>query len=151
MIEYREACRYLRDVASALALIHTHRLVHRDVSPRNVRLTEDGRVKLITFTGSGDVGWGIRERAPRKNPGAPRRKPRPLRMKELLKAMGDGPLDVSNPILPARWRDRWIAAEAALKEEGLTAFDLTPEELRARWPKRLAAWFEKQLRPGRTR
>ena len=34
----------------------------------------------------------------------------------------------------------------ALKEEGLTAF----EELRARWPKRLAAWFEKQLRNCRT-
>jgi acyl-CoA reductase-like NAD-dependent aldehyde dehydrogenase len=29
-------------------------------------LVEDERVKLITFTGSGDVGWGIRERAPRK-------------------------------------------------------------------------------------
>jgi acyl-CoA reductase-like NAD-dependent aldehyde dehydrogenase len=29
-------------------------------------LVEDERVKLITFTGSGDVGWGLRERAPRK-------------------------------------------------------------------------------------
>jgi acyl-CoA reductase-like NAD-dependent aldehyde dehydrogenase len=29
-------------------------------------LVEDERVKLITFTGSGDVGWGIQERAPRK-------------------------------------------------------------------------------------
>jgi acyl-CoA reductase-like NAD-dependent aldehyde dehydrogenase len=29
-------------------------------------LVEDERVKAITFTGSGDVGWGIRERAPRK-------------------------------------------------------------------------------------
>ncbi len=29
-------------------------------------LVEDERVRLITFTGSGDVGWGIRERAPRK-------------------------------------------------------------------------------------
>jgi len=29
-------------------------------------LVGDERVKLITFTGSGDVGWGIRERAPRK-------------------------------------------------------------------------------------
>jgi hypothetical protein len=86
------------------------------------------------------------ERAPRKNPGAPRRKPRPLRMKSLLQAMDDGPLDVNSPILPARWRDRWIAEEMALKEQGLTAFDLTPEELRARWPKRLAAWFETQLR-----
>ena len=44
-----------------------------------------------------------------------------------------------------------MAEDAALQEQGLTAFDLTPEELRPRWPKCLAAWFEKQLRPGRTR
>src|SRR5262249_19256096 len=29
-------------------------------------LVEDERVRVITFTGSGPVGWGIRERAPRK-------------------------------------------------------------------------------------
>jgi acyl-CoA reductase-like NAD-dependent aldehyde dehydrogenase len=29
-------------------------------------LVEDDRVRLITFTGSGDVGWQLRERAPRK-------------------------------------------------------------------------------------
>jgi acyl-CoA reductase-like NAD-dependent aldehyde dehydrogenase len=29
-------------------------------------LVEDERVRVITFTGSGDVGWGLRERAPRK-------------------------------------------------------------------------------------
>ena len=29
-------------------------------------LVEDERVKLITFTGSGDVGWGLQERASRK-------------------------------------------------------------------------------------
>jgi acyl-CoA reductase-like NAD-dependent aldehyde dehydrogenase len=29
-------------------------------------LVEDDRVKLITFTGSGDVGWGLAQRAPRK-------------------------------------------------------------------------------------
>jgi acyl-CoA reductase-like NAD-dependent aldehyde dehydrogenase len=29
-------------------------------------LVEDGRVRLITFTGSSEVGWKLRERAPRK-------------------------------------------------------------------------------------
>ncbi|MGI9052295.1 MAG: aldehyde dehydrogenase family protein [Ilumatobacteraceae bacterium] len=29
-------------------------------------MVEDERVKLITFTGSGAVGWGLRERAPKK-------------------------------------------------------------------------------------
>jgi tetratricopeptide (TPR) repeat protein len=45
----REACCVVRDVASALALLHARRLVHRDVTPANVRLTEDGRAKLIDF------------------------------------------------------------------------------------------------------
>ena len=46
---YREACRHVRDVASSLALLHAHRLVHRDVSPRNVRVTTSGRPKLFDF------------------------------------------------------------------------------------------------------
>src|ERR671929_666282 len=32
-------------------------------------LIEDDRVKLLTFTGSGTVGWGLKERAPRKRVG----------------------------------------------------------------------------------
>jgi hypothetical protein len=48
-VPYREACRLVRDVASSLALVHAHRLVHRDVSPRNVRVTRDGRAKLLDF------------------------------------------------------------------------------------------------------
>ncbi|HMJ12546.1 MAG TPA: AAA family ATPase, partial [Polyangiaceae bacterium] len=48
-VPYRELCRHLRDIASSLALIHAHRLVHRDVSPRNVRFTAEGRAKLIDF------------------------------------------------------------------------------------------------------
>jgi hypothetical protein len=46
---YREACRVLRDVASALALVHARRLIHRDISPANIRLTGDGSAKLIDF------------------------------------------------------------------------------------------------------
>lgn len=48
-LPYREACRILRDVASALALLHARRLLHRDVSPNNVRLTSGGVAKLIDF------------------------------------------------------------------------------------------------------
>jgi hypothetical protein len=48
-LPYREACAYLRDVASSLALLHARRLLHRDVSPRNVRRTSDGRCKLLDF------------------------------------------------------------------------------------------------------
>jgi tetratricopeptide (TPR) repeat protein len=45
----REACKLLRDVASALALLHARRLLHRDVSAANVRSTADGRAKLLDF------------------------------------------------------------------------------------------------------
>ncbi len=48
-VPYKEACRYLRDVASSLALLHAQRLLHRDLSPRNVRRTTDGRCKLLDF------------------------------------------------------------------------------------------------------
>ncbi len=50
-LPYREVCGILRDVASALALVHARGCIHRDVSPRNVRLTPDGRAKLIDFGG----------------------------------------------------------------------------------------------------
>lgn len=49
LLPIREACRLLRDVASALALVHARRLVHRDLSPNNVRLTKEGRAKLLDF------------------------------------------------------------------------------------------------------
>ncbi|MFI5306097.1 MAG: protein kinase [Polyangiales bacterium] len=43
------ACRLLRDVASSLALLHSRRMLHRDLSPRNVRCTRDGQAKLLDF------------------------------------------------------------------------------------------------------
>lgn len=48
-LPWREAASVVRDVASALALVHSRRLIHRDVSPRNVCRTADGRAKLIDF------------------------------------------------------------------------------------------------------
>jgi serine/threonine protein kinase len=56
-IGYRRACRYIRDVASSLGLLHARRLLHRDLSPRNVRVTSDERCKLIDFGGL--RGFGI--------------------------------------------------------------------------------------------
>ncbi|HEX4351928.1 MAG TPA: serine/threonine-protein kinase, partial [Polyangiales bacterium] len=44
-----EVCRILRDVASALALLHARRYLHRDVSARNVWMTTEGDVELIDF------------------------------------------------------------------------------------------------------
>lgn len=55
-IPYRTACFYLRDVATSLALLHARRLIHRDVSPRNVRTTGDGHVKLLDFGALANFG-----------------------------------------------------------------------------------------------
>jgi hypothetical protein len=48
-LPYRDACLLLRDLATSLALLHARRLIHRDLSPGNVRLTADGHCKLLDF------------------------------------------------------------------------------------------------------
>src|SRR5436190_19471304 len=47
-VAYSDACAFGYDVASALSLLHSRRLVHRDVTSRNIIVT-DGRAKLIDF------------------------------------------------------------------------------------------------------
>ena len=48
-LPFRTACLYLRDVATSLSLLHARRLIHRDLSPSNVRMTPDGHCKLLDF------------------------------------------------------------------------------------------------------
>lgn len=48
-LPWRDVCTYLRDVASSLSLLHSRRLIHRDVSVGNIRLTGEGRAKLLDF------------------------------------------------------------------------------------------------------
>lgn len=54
-LPWRKACSYMRDVASCLALLHSRHLVHRDVSPRNIRC-HDGRAKLLDFGALAPMG-----------------------------------------------------------------------------------------------
>ncbi|HKU38344.1 MAG TPA: protein kinase, partial [Polyangiales bacterium] len=49
VLPWKQVCALLCDVCSALSLLHSRRLVHRDVTPRNIRLTHDGKAKLIDF------------------------------------------------------------------------------------------------------
>jgi tRNA A-37 threonylcarbamoyl transferase component Bud32/tetratricopeptide (TPR) repeat protein len=48
-LPWQKVCAILHDIASCLALLHARGLVHRDVSPSNIRLTSDGRAKLLDF------------------------------------------------------------------------------------------------------
>ncbi|MDD9968268.1 MAG: serine/threonine-protein kinase [Myxococcales bacterium] len=51
-----EICGVLHDVASCLSLLHARRLVHRDVSSRNIRIVERGRAKLLDFGALAPMG-----------------------------------------------------------------------------------------------
>ncbi|HBQ14208.1 MAG TPA: hypothetical protein DEF51_24795 [Myxococcales bacterium] len=55
-MEAKEVCHILRDVASGLAALHARGLVHRDLTPRNVRLV-DGHAVLFDFGVLVDAGW----------------------------------------------------------------------------------------------
>ncbi|HVW26837.1 MAG TPA: protein kinase [Polyangiaceae bacterium] len=50
------ACRFAKDVCSALSLLHSRSRVHRDVSARNVRCTAEGGAKLIDFGAMAPIG-----------------------------------------------------------------------------------------------
>src|SRR5688572_30114585 len=56
-LPFKKACLYLRDVATSLALLHARRLIHRDLSPNNVRLTKDGHCKLLDFGALASFGF----------------------------------------------------------------------------------------------
>lgn len=55
-LDWRQVCMVLRDVASALALLHSRRRLHRDVTARNVYVDPDGRGKLIDFGALATMG-----------------------------------------------------------------------------------------------
>jgi hypothetical protein len=78
---------------------------------------------------------------------SPKRKPRRVRVKDLLKAMGDLPIDVNNPLLPKKYLDRLYNLEMALKPR--RSYDLSPEALREAFGADLAAWYEHWIFKGR--
>ena len=55
-LHYSSACLLARDVCSALSLLHSRRLVHRDLTPLNIRRTAEGRAKLIDFGAMAAMG-----------------------------------------------------------------------------------------------
>jgi hypothetical protein len=55
-MEVRRVCELALQLCSSLSLLHSRKLVHRDVSPRNVRCTPKGSAKLIDFGAMAPMG-----------------------------------------------------------------------------------------------
>ena len=48
-VPFSRACAWIADVASALHVAHRKGIIHGDVKPANILITEDGKVKLTDF------------------------------------------------------------------------------------------------------
>jgi hypothetical protein len=48
-LPWQQVCTIAYEICSVLSLLHSRRLVHRDLTPRNIRRTADGRAKLLDF------------------------------------------------------------------------------------------------------
>jgi tetratricopeptide (TPR) repeat protein len=55
-LPFVSACQLMIQVCSSLSLLHSRQLVHRDISPRNVRRTRAGVTKLIDFGAMAHMG-----------------------------------------------------------------------------------------------
>ncbi|MDP6408217.1 MAG: serine/threonine-protein kinase [Planctomycetota bacterium] len=49
LLGYEECRSIANQITSALASVHTGRLIHRDLKPANIMLLDDGKVKLLDF------------------------------------------------------------------------------------------------------
>ncbi len=88
-LDVKKRLRALRDLCSALAALHEAGIVHRDVKPRNVMISESGSAKLLDF-GYANVRMGFCCQYLRKERfGSPF-----YSAPELTRASGDPRLDV---------------------------------------------------------
>lgn len=44
-----EACHIIKELCIALQKVHKERIIHRDISPKNIMISNDGVLKLIDF------------------------------------------------------------------------------------------------------
>ncbi|MBN1655695.1 MAG: protein kinase [Deltaproteobacteria bacterium] len=62
---WQEVCTVAYEVCSVLSLLHSRRLIHRDLTPRNIRRTAGGKAKVFDFGLIAPLGTvGLREGTP---------------------------------------------------------------------------------------
>lgn len=49
VLSWQEAARFAMEICSGLSVAHSHGIVHRDIKPHNIIVTEDGQVKVTDF------------------------------------------------------------------------------------------------------
>ncbi|HET8935887.1 MAG TPA: AAA family ATPase, partial [Polyangiales bacterium] len=55
-LPFKYACRIARELCSVLSLLHSRRLLYRDLNPRNVHCKQDGATKLLDFGALASMG-----------------------------------------------------------------------------------------------
>ena len=60
----RKALELLLQIAYALCHLHSHQIIHGDIKPENIIVTDEGQAKLIDF-GTARIGYTTRKK--RKN------------------------------------------------------------------------------------
>ncbi len=54
-LSWQDTLGIMRPILSSLSNIHAHQIIHRDISPDNIMLTTDGKVKLLDFGAAREV------------------------------------------------------------------------------------------------
>ncbi|MFB0553400.1 MAG: SUMF1/EgtB/PvdO family nonheme iron enzyme [Phycisphaerae bacterium] len=63
-LKLREALTITLQIAEAVAAAHEHNVIHRDLKPGNIKITPDGRVKVLDFGLAKTVGSESSEKPP---------------------------------------------------------------------------------------
>ena len=78
-IPVEEAVAIARQIADALEEAHERGIVHRDLKPANVKVTPDGKVKVLDFGSRQSARAGRRRARRRRRAAPPRARPSPPR------------------------------------------------------------------------